>query len=345
MSRTPRRGFTLIELLVVVAIIGVLIALLLPAVQAAREAARRIQCTNNLKQLGLAIHNYESTAGALPPPFVQTGSGSTVTWSNGWSVHGRILPFMEQNSVYNAINFNLRYSTLDNVTIPGTVISGFLCPSETQSQPKQGTNGQFAVNNYGWNRGDWYVWGGFGNAVPNRAPFDVNTSRRFSDFADGLSNTMIAAEVKTYQASLGNCSSSGTGLANIAGPTAIPAPNADPYTVAPEYNSGCSLGTTSHTEWVDGAVNETGFTTAWTPNKTITRQGGTPGQALDLVGIRESKGGPTYAAVISRSHHAGGVNVLLGDGSVRFVKDSIDGLTWRGLGTIAGGEIIGGDAF
>src|SRR5881227_1395282 len=105
--RNRRRGFTLIELLVVIAIIGVLIALLLPAVQAAREAARRIQCTNNLKQLGIGLHNYENAHGALPPSMVMAGSGTTVAWSNGWSAHGRLLPYLEQYAAYGALNFTL----------------------------------------------------------------------------------------------------------------------------------------------------------------------------------------------------------------------------------------------
>src|SRR5690349_14431794 len=102
--RTNRRGFTLIELLVVIAIIGVLIALLLPAVQAAREAARRIQCTNNLKQIGLAMSNYESSIGGLPPTFVAAGTGTTTTYVNGWSALARILPYLEQGAMFNAAN-------------------------------------------------------------------------------------------------------------------------------------------------------------------------------------------------------------------------------------------------
>ncbi|AMV38104.1 DUF1559 domain-containing protein [Planctomyces sp. SH-PL62] len=340
MSRSKTRGFTLIELLVVIAIIAVLIALLLPAVQAAREAARRIQCTNNLKQLGLGLHNYEGVAGALPPSMCMKGSGTTITWSNGWSVHGRLLPFLEQGSAFNSINFTLRYSVPENTTIGAMVIAAFLCPSEVNTQPRATTLARYGVNNYGWNMGDWYVWGGFAGAA-NGAPFQVNQSRTLAAFSDGLSNTVVAAEVKTYQPNLGNCG----GLANVNNPNAQPSPAADPYTVAPEYNAGCTLATTGHTEWVDGAVHESGFTTAWTPNRRIVRTGGDQSQALDLIGSRESQGGPTFAAVTSRSYHPGGVNVLLADGSVRFIKDSINGDAWRALGSLRGGEVISSDSY
>src|SRR5437899_539729 len=109
LSRPRRQGFTLIELLVVIAIIATLIALLLPAVQSAREAARRMQCSNNLKQIGLGLHNYESIASAFPPSNILAGTGNAVTWLNGFSVHCRILPFMEQGMAFNALNFNFRH--------------------------------------------------------------------------------------------------------------------------------------------------------------------------------------------------------------------------------------------
>src|SRR5437763_9170606 len=135
MRRRRGHGFTLVELLVVIAIIAVLIALLLPAVQAAREAARRIQCTNNLKQLGLALHNYESIAGALPPSVVVARYGSAF-WSNGWSIHGRVLPFLEHGTIFNSINFTFNYSIPENTTVTRLSLSSFLCPSEIHPEPK-----------------------------------------------------------------------------------------------------------------------------------------------------------------------------------------------------------------
>src|SRR5215218_6952783 len=128
MRRNDTRGFTLIELLVVIAIIAVLIAMLLPAVQAAREAARRIQCTNNLKQLGLAVANYEGTVGSLPPSVIVAANGAGF-WSNGWSVNGRLLPFIEQGSAFNAVNFTLNYSSAENSTVPRLTLAAFICPS------------------------------------------------------------------------------------------------------------------------------------------------------------------------------------------------------------------------
>jgi prepilin-type N-terminal cleavage/methylation domain-containing protein/prepilin-type processing-associated H-X9-DG protein len=337
-GRRRLRGFTLIELLVVIAIISVLITLLLPAVQAAREAARRIQCMNNLKQLGLALHNYESVAGALPPSLVLAPTGASY-WSNGWSVNGRLLPFVEQGAAFNSINFTNSYSDPGNTTVSHLSLSAFLCPSEVHSAPKTTpSGGQMGVVNYNWNMGDWYVWGGM-NFPGNRGAFGVNRSRRLAEFTDGLSNTVVGSEVKTYQAVLSSCT-----LSTVSEPGSIPSPDADPYAVVPEYLSGaCTLKTTAHGEWVDGQALETGFTTAWPPNRTIL--GGPTKVDVDLVSMSEKKGGPTFAAVTARSFHSGGVNGLFGDGSVRFIKSTIDGRTWRALGTVAGCEVISSDSY
>ena len=134
--RVRTDGFTLIELLVVIAIIAVLIALLLPAVQAAREAARRIQCTNNLKQLGLAMHNYESSNGVLPPQMVLTfnSAGAVASGSRRWGASSRITPYLELGTLYNAINYTNKTSDPSNATAVSTQLKVFLCPSEVNQQ-------------------------------------------------------------------------------------------------------------------------------------------------------------------------------------------------------------------
>src|SRR5260370_25971776 len=134
MRSNPRSGFTLIELLVVIAIIAVLIALLLPAVQAAGESARRIQCTNNLKQIGLASHNYESTNGAFPPANIMSGlSGVSIKpptgWTNNWSALAKVLPYAEQGSAYNTMNYIFKDSDVTNSTVSGMLLQAFVWPS------------------------------------------------------------------------------------------------------------------------------------------------------------------------------------------------------------------------
>jgi prepilin-type N-terminal cleavage/methylation domain-containing protein/prepilin-type processing-associated H-X9-DG protein len=337
-----RRGFTLIELLVVIAIISVLIALLLPAVQSAREAARRIQCSNNLKQIGLGLHNYESVAGAFPPSDIVQGTGNTVTWAGGFSVHARILPLMEQGVAFNALNFYFSHLGAPNTSVVTLSMSTFVCPSDVNSgqrtpfPPFTGLNATASVTSYGVNAGDWFVWNGF-NPPDSRNAFLVNKSRRIAEFVDGTSNTLLATDVKVYNPLCGPFSPIPPGMT----PVNVPPPNADPFAVAPAYAS-CVPGK-GHTFWADGNSHETSMTTAWPPNKMITNASGA--SELDYETALIVSGGPTYAALTARSYHPGGVNALLGDGSVRFVKSTVDGTVWRSLGTIAGGEVISSDLY
>ena len=344
MSNHRLRAFTLIELLVVIAIIAVLIALLLPAIQAAREAARRAQCINNLKQIGLSLSNYESSAGALPMALALSGTGNTVTYLTGWSAQARILPFLEGTNLFNAANLSVFKEDPPNTTIIGLTIATFLCPSEPKTQVSSHDYGMSGVINYGFIGGDWFVWPGF-SGTQNRAAFGPNRSRRLAEFTDGLSNTILVAEVKTYQNS-SNCRFKP--LSSVNNANTIPSPTADPFTVAPEYDNGVCVTQNQgefHTEWSDGHVHSAGFTTAWPPNKAIIGRTTYPGLDLDLNGMNEENGGPTFAAITARSYHPGGVNVLLGDGSVRFTKSTINGQTWRSLGTVSGGEVISASDF
>ena len=344
------RGFTLIELLVVIAIIAVLIALLLPAVQAAREAARRIHCTNNLKQLGIGLQNYENTFSVLPPQEVLSGVGTrSPTWKTMWGVTSRITPFLELGPMYNAINFTLKASDPSNATVVSSTLSVLICPGEANPQPYTSTSTTtgattvYGVTNYGWCEGDWYVYGGVGN-VTNRSAFAVNTSRRFASVTDGLSQTLAAAEVKANQPEYRSCFPDGSGgtFPALSNPYSIPDP-ATSVKVVFAAASQCSYKVQAHTEWANGNSDDDGFTTALPPNTKVLA--GPQGQDVDLHTINESDGGPTFAAVTARSYHPGGVNTLFLDGSVHLIKDSINGLTWRALGTIAGSEVVSSDSY
>jgi prepilin-type N-terminal cleavage/methylation domain-containing protein/prepilin-type processing-associated H-X9-DG protein len=336
--RVRSAGFTLIELLVVIAIIAVLIALLLPAVQQAREAARRSQCRNNLKQIGLSIQMYAETFSVLPPASImEQRVGLTPGYRTiGWSALARVFPFIDQAIKYDTINFSLDQNNIANTTGRAVPTRVFLCPSDPASDSHRAD--AFNTNtNYGVNRGNWYVWDGFLGRERPVSPFYTNSSVRIGHVIDGMSKTMFASEVKARNAFIRNCPT--LQYAPINGVTQ-PDIDADPSIVV-EY-TGCSTGNFrlfGHTEWSEGEAHHSGFTTAWTPNR-ITR--GVLGSVIlddtDLVSNREQEGGPTIAAVTSRSYHPGGVHTLMGDGSVHYIQNSVNGRVWRALGTIAGNE-------
>ena len=322
----PRRcscrngGFTLVELLVVIAIIAVLIGLLLPAVQKVREAANRAKCQNNLKQIGLALHNYQSSLSVFPPVALYPEDRV-----EPWSAHARLLPNLEQANLQNLIDWNLPHDAQPQVT--SRRIPVYLCPSEVNDKPRPEGPVTFYPATYAYNFGTWHVY----NPVTGQGgdgAFSPNGKFRPADILDGLSNTVALAEVKAFTSYLRD-----GGNPNTPG---VPPP-ASPAVVV---GYGGEFKTSGHTEWTDGRVHQTGFTTVFTPNTVVPFVSDGTTYDIDFTSSREGKtpNRITYSAVTARSYHPGQINVLLMDGSVRSVSNSISTATWRALGTRAGGE-------
>ncbi len=365
-----RRGFTLIELLVVIAIIAVLIALLLPAVQSAREAARRAQCSNNLKQLGLAMANYLSANDGMTPPLFVDDYGGGGGAAQNQSQHARLLPYLEQGPIYNSINFSVgarwgppvsgkdpcaggQFSVINGTAITAQV-SSFLCPSDpypgraSDSQVVVGQTGSpyTATCNYPTNYG---LQRYYNNWVPNGpaySPSDwdnaLKTKVNLSNFLDGTSNTVIFGEwVK------GDGKDPGSNRTNNKLGMVYRTPTGAPG--SPDSNGGAL-------QYVPGYPNDIQLAQlcqnqntpqGWGWKGEWAYYGKTMHYSHTQTPNRKSCTGPDHGRaggiMAASSNHPGGVNVVFADGSVRFIKSTVNFQAWYAVATPAGSEIFSSD--
>ncbi|HUQ67949.1 MAG TPA: DUF1559 domain-containing protein [Planctomycetaceae bacterium] len=341
------RGFTLIELLVVIAIIAILIALLLPAVQQAREAARRTQCRNSLKQLGLALHNYHDVFNTFPrgsfgayaagtngtcPPNLNGGWGSE--WE-GHSVHMMLLPYIDQAPVYNKIDQNATWtrdcatanpSSLNSQNAQLVKIPAFNCASDNNMPVADGTN------NYVFSTGPNMGW--TGTAANSIGMFSRRFHKGLRDVTDGSSNTICASEL--IKGDVSNTTYTfGTDYIRNQALTGV---NATYPTVAQlnAYSTQCAGGTADHRSdagrnWASPMMYDTLFNTLLPPNtKNHT--------CHNCAGCGRGDADGVWPA---RSRHTGGAHTLMGDGAVKFISDNVDTVLYQGAGSINGNETLG----
>ncbi|MGP0062605.1 MAG: DUF1559 domain-containing protein [Isosphaeraceae bacterium] len=371
-----RRGFTLIELLVVIAIIAVLIALLLPAVQAAREAARRSQCVNNLKQLGLAAQNYVSANNVFPPQtswptMAANVTGNTLGLQWGFNWYYAIFPQLEQQPIFNSVNFNLSPFDYSQLTAASMKVSALLCPDESSSMQLypitfNGNSYYYAVSNYVGNYGGPAAIVPFnGTIIPEyNVELGMNTmssnnlqSVGMQSITDGTSNTGLFSERLIAGYPFGSTASvypnGQNGLRAIFTGTYAAAPSSVAMGMLTTTNpallfaQGCQALSSSTVSPYPAAVGvemiagNPGYLTLssynhWTAPNTPPCQ-----NSIDpIVGYV----GP-YGAASANSMHPGGVNVAFADGSVHFIKNSVNLITWWALGSRGGGEVISSDAY
>lgn len=331
-SNTRRPAFTLVELLVVVAIIGILVGLLLPAVQSARSSARRAQCGNNLKQIGIALHTYMTAHNCLPANGNYAWNGTAVVTTNAWSGMARFLPQIEQENLFHDIDFSLSYNV--QPVVSSKRVATFVCPADVNDKG-HGTDPVYVNKHwpvsYALNNGTWAVLTMKDTSMQGgNGSFRPNVGCKPAEITDGLSNTLALAEVKAFTNRISGANNTAKYNPPLPPPTDI---------------STLSLGTFNpnsytHVEWVDGKVHETGFTTVFAPNTKVKYSSGGLDYDVDVVLATESNIGDTYAAVTSRSYHPGGVNVLLMDGAVKFIIDNVSLATWRAMGTRNGKDIV-----